>query len=446
MDDPQSTMAFLTCAAAVVAVWIFARAERNLTLRSQATLERLIEQARPLGYSVFRRFVTKRRAVLAFGIGHLIAGLVFVAIAFAQARWYAGPRPVSPGVPAVVAYGVAGLLSLLLLVVAHLAIPSVRSAEDTPVRKATLLTPWVVLWLLICWPVVWPLDRFLDYLERRRPESREAREEALMALVEEDSEEGGMEPDKVEMISSIMEIGDTTVKEVMVPRVDIVAIEQDRPVSELLALFAAEQHSRIPVYEERIDSIVGIVHAKDVLQLLWEPGDSDLDAKTIADQFTDHATPVLFVPTTKKIDELLRELRREKRHMAVVVDEYGGTAGVITMEDILEEIVGEIQDEYDREEEAPYRWLSPTQVEVDASMSIEEINALLGSGLSEENGYDTLAGFLYHQFSAIPHAGAELIHDAFRFVVKSVSAQRIDKVLIERIEPADAMQARPTGE
>jgi len=136
----------------------------------------------------------------------------------------------------------------------------------------------------------------------------------------------------------------------------------------------------------------------------------------------------------------LRELRREKKHMAIAVDEYGGTAGIITMEDILEEIVGEIQDEYDVEEELPYRWINEQQVEVDASMDIADVNELIGSNLPEENGYDTLGGFLYHIFSAVPESGMETQYDRHRFVVRNVASQRIDKVLIEKLEPVETAE------
>jgi len=428
VDDPQSTSALLGYASAVIFAWLFARTERALSLRSQSSLERLVEQVRPLGHRLLGKSTNKRRLVLATGLGHVVAGLVAVAVVFLEAqRWI--DQGLASRIPA---FLVAGVLSLLPLVFVHSIIPSTNSHEEFETRKVRLLAPLLVLWAVVCWPFVWPLDRLIAHLARQ-PEGKEAREEALMALVEDDSEEGIIEAEKREMISSIMNIDETTVKEVMVPRVDIVAIERSALVGELLRMFAETQHSRIPIYDTRIDNIMGIVHAKDVLRAIQSESyrDGTLDETTV-DHFVKEGS-VVYVPITKKIDELLRELRREKKHMAIAVDEYGGTAGLITMEDILEEIVGEIQDEYDEEEEFPYRWLSERQVEVDASMDIADVNELIGGDLPDENGYETLGGFLYHQFSAVPEPGAETEYEAFRFVVRSTSAQRIDKVLIEKM-------------
>jgi len=397
--------------------------ERLLAVRPQAALERLLEQTRPWGVHFLGHTATKRRVALALGIGRLVASLAIIAVVFLEAgRWGALGL-----LPTAAAYLIAGFLGLMPLAAFHFIVPGLKTAEDIGPRKVRFAAPLIFLWTIICWPLIWPLDRFLVYLAHQ-PENKEAREEALIALVENDEADGILEADKRDMISSIMYIGERTVREVMVPRVDVVAIERTKSLGELLALFAETQHSRIPVYSERLDHIVGIVHAKDALRAIVSGEPYDVDAST-ADKFVRESS-VLFVPMTKKLDDLLRELRREKKHMAIVVDEYGGTAGLITMEDILEEIVGEIQDEYDEEEELPYTWINECQVEVDASMDIADLNELLGGSLPDEEGYETLGGFLYHQFSAIPEPGAQTEYGPFTFIVKSVDAQRISKVLI----------------
>ncbi len=433
MDDPESTTFILAYGITLFLIWLFAHAERNTTLRSQSALERLIEQARPAGYRFLARTTTKRRIILALAIGDLLAQLVFVVVSFKAAG-----RLINADVlPAIVAYALAGAVTLIPLLWIHFVSPSTRVVEDISLGRVRVAAPIIMVWMLICWPLVWPLDRLL-IRRARQPKSREAREEALLALVEDDTESGIIEVEKREMISSIMTIDETTVKEVMVPRVDIIAIERNRSIPELLELFAETQHSRIPIYEDRVDNIVGIVHAKDVLQMVYTDHSQNAGSLTVGD-FAKESS-VLFVPTTKRINELLRELRREKKHMAIAVDEYGGTAGIITMEDILEEIVGEIQDEYDIEEELPYRWINEQQIEVDASMDIADVNELIGSNLPEENGYDTLGGFLYHIFSAVPESGMETQYDRHRFVVRNVASQRIDKVLIEKLEPVETAE------
>lgn len=436
MDDPESTSLILAYIIALILTWAFTRTERALTVRSQTMLERLLEESRPLGYRLLVRTTSKRRVILAIGIGDLVAQLTLIIAAFHTAQVHANHG----SIPLWAAYALAGLASLLPLAWVHFIVRSSKATEEIPSKWVKIAAPFFMVWTLICWPLVWPLDRHLVH-NARQPEGREAREEALLALVEDDSEEGIIEAEKREMISSIINIDDITVKDVMVPRVDIVAIEHDRTVSELLALLADTQHSRVPIYRDRVDNVIGIVHAKDVLKAVYADREGKL-ADVSVDSFSREGA-VLFVPSTKKIDELLRELRREKKHMAIVVDEYGGTAGIVTMEDILEEIVGEIQDEYDSEDETPYRWLNETSVEVDASMDIADVNELIGSSLPEENGYDTLGGFLYQQFSAVPESGASTRYGRFRLVVQNVDAQRIDKVIIERLnESASARKDR----
>ena len=436
MDDPYSIWALLGYPTIIVLGWFFVRAERSVAMYTQAGLERLLEQARPWGARFLQHTAGKRRITLALGIGQLVARIALIALVFLEAyRWS------SLGfVPYGLAYPVAGLLVLLPLVAVQFVLPGLGSGDETSAAKLRVAAPVILGWTVLCWPVLWPLDRLLIYLSLQ-PEGREAREEALMAHLETDSEDGIIEADKRDMISSIINIDEITVREVMVPRVDVVAIERTKSLNELLKLFVETQHSRIPVYDERLDTIVGIVHAKDALRAIVSG--APLDRESTTAQALVRESSVLFVPVTKKLDDLLRELRWEKRHMAIVVDEYGGTVGLVTMEDILEEIVGEIQDEYDEEEETLYRWVSERQVEVDAGMNIADVNELLNSNLPDENGYDTLGGFLYHRFSAIPEPGAQTEHGPFKFVVKGVDNQRITKVLVEVKEEDGKAEAGP---
>ena len=233
-----------------------------------------------------------------------------------------------------------------------------------------------------------------------------------------------MEADERErrMIRAILRLEDITAREVMVPRVDIVAAEASTPLAEVPDLMSEGGHSRFPIYEDTIDKIVSIVHARDLLRhMSLGPASATLTLRDIA-------RPAVFIPESKPLDELLREFQERRVTIAVVVDEYGGTEGLITMEDLLEEIVGEIEDEFETEEPGVVR-VSENEVIVDARVNLEELNELLHSSL-EGDGFDTLGGLLYDQFGKIPEVGDELTLDGLRMRVLSTAGRRIRNVRI----------------
>jgi len=220
-------------------------------------------------------------------------------------------------------------------------------------------------------------------------------EEELRLLVNVGEEEGLIEPDEREMIEGIFSFGDTTVREVMIPRVDIVALEETASIDEALNVIIAKGHSRIPVYRETIDHIVGILYAKDLL--LWlRSGQREASIGSLLR--TAH-----FVPDTMKVDALLKDLQARKVHLAIVVDEYGGTAGLVTIEDVIEEIVGEIQDEYDVDEQ-PITELGAGDLEVDARVPIDDINDLTGLRLTSEES-DRIGGIVFERLGRVPKVG-----------------------------------------
>jgi CBS domain containing-hemolysin-like protein len=238
-------------------------------------------------------------------------------------------------------------------------------------------------------------------------------------LLQEGEEVGEQER---KMIQGILSLEDVTAREVMVPRVDIVASEASALLPVVSALMSEGGHSRIPIYDETIDTVVGIVHARDLLKYL-SIGDTAarLTVREIA------RSPV-FIPESKPLDELLQEFQEQHVTIAVVVDEYGGTEGLITMEDMVEEIVGEIEDEFQREEPT-VTWVSENEVVMDARVSLDEVNDSLGTSL-EGDGFDTLGGLLYARFGKIPASGEEVALDALRMQVLSTSGRRIRKVRI----------------
>lgn len=259
-------------------------------------------------------------------------------------------------------------------------------------------------------------------------------EEEIKTMVDAGEETGIIEEEEKEMIYSIFELGDTLAREVMVPRIDIIALESQTPIQQALDLILEKGHSRIPVYEETIDNIIGLLYAKDLLGHLR-------DGKA-AVALHDVLRPAYFIPETKKADELLQDLQQRKVHMAIVVDEYGGTAGLVTIEDLVEEIVGEIQDEYDAEE--PFiEVVSDDEFIFNARVDLDDVNRLMNVALPSEGG-DTLGGFIYSQLGKVPTVGDEILFDGIKIAVLSVVGRRIKKVKVnrERIERVEEVEEK----
>jgi putative hemolysin len=252
------------------------------------------------------------------------------------------------------------------------------------------------------------------------PESIFLSEDGLRFLLNVTEEETVIEDEEKEMIASVFQLGETLVREVMIPRIDVDAVPGDLPMLEALDLILKAGHSRIPVYEDTVDDVTGILYAKDLLRYLRD-GRTDVSLKKIL-------RPAYFIPESKKADDLLRELQQRKVHMAVVVDEYGGTAGLVTIEDLLEEIVGEIQDEYDAEEPTA-ETLSEHEYLFDARINLGEVNELLGAELASE-GSDTLGGYIYGQLGKVPAVGDSVEVDNVRIEVLSVAGRRIKQVRV----------------
>ena len=247
-------------------------------------------------------------------------------------------------------------------------------------------------------------------------------EEELRLLVNVGEEEGVLEEEETEMIHSIFEFADTTVREVMIPRIDMITLESDATVDEAVDLALQGGFSRIPVYEETIDNIIGVLFTKDMLKQLREGHNSFQSVNS----FARHT----LCQRSKKLDDLLREIRQKRTHMAIVVDEYGSVAGLVTIEDLVEEIVGDIQDEYDREENL-YEQVSQFEYIFDAKINIDEFNELMDTDLENED-YETLGGFLLGQLDKIPVAGDTITFKNLTFTVLTTRGLRITKVRVER--------------
>ncbi|WP_067132576.1 hemolysin family protein [Microtetraspora malaysiensis] len=269
---------------------------------------------------------------------------------------------------------------------------------------------------------------------REGPFTSEAELRDLVDLAE---ERRVIEPDEREMIHSVFELGDTLVREVMVPRTDMVIIERHKTLSQALSLALRSGFSRIPVTGENEDDVVGIAYMKDIVRRMQETGDG-------AARVQELMRPATFVPDSKPIDDLLREMQARQIHLAIVIDEYGGTAGLVTIEDVIEEIVGEITDEYDQEI-PPVEWLDDGSVRVTARLPVDELGELFDVEIDVDD-VDTVGGLLAHALGRVPIAGSEATVDGLRLTAENLAGRRnrISTVVVRRIEPAgdDTMSAR----
>lgn len=253
--------------------------------------------------------------------------------------------------------------------------------------------------------------------------------EDILMYVEAGREEGVIKHEESFMLKRTLEMEVSLVKEIMIPRVDIVAIEENETLGEVMEIIKEEEYSRIPVYKETIDNIVGICYAKDVLVFISERGTEVKDKIKVKELMREP----LFVPETMKVSELLKIFKEQKIHIAIVVDEYGGTAGLVTMEDILEEIFGEIMDEYDQNENVGIKKLEDGSYIVDATIPINDLERELNI-IFPESDYETLAGYILENLQRIPKVGEKFKIDNFIFKIVAASKNRIEKVLIKVVD------------
>jgi CBS domain containing-hemolysin-like protein len=319
------------------------------------------------------------------------------------------------------------LISLVVLIFCE--ITPKTAAVQNPLRWARFLVGPVhgAAWILR--PIVWLLSTITTFFVRLlggqvKHKGPFVTEGELRLLVTVGEEEGVLEEEETEMIHSIFEFADTTVREVMVPRIDMVTLASDATVNEAVDLALQGGFSRIPVYEADIgvDEIIGVLYTKDMLKQLREGHNSY--------PIRDLVRPAYFVPETKKLDDLLHEIRQNRVHIVIVVDEYGSVAGLVTIEDLVEEIVGDIKDEYDHEENL-YEKVNEREYIFDAKINISDFNDLMDTHLGDED-YDTLGGFVYAQLDKIPGLGDVVDFEQMTFTVLATRGRRITKIRVER--------------
>ena len=418
--DTTAWIELIIIAVSLVLAALAASAETSLTSISRVRLRTLVEQKVPQAIVVERLHRDPN--------AYLSTILIFNTVAIIMASSAATLLAIRLYQDRVPEWLVSLVLSLAVLVLCEITPKtiSLQRAERVALRMARLVSgaTWVMR------PVVFVLTAITRLILRMLGGKTQVRgpfvtEEELKMLVSVGEEEGVLEEEEREMIHGIFEMGDMRVRELMVPRTDLVAIEVNEPVEKAVDLVTKHGHTRIPVYDGNLDHIVGVLYAKDLLRAVVRG-----EQKTLREI----ARKPYFTPESNKVQDVLRDLRKNRVHMAIVVDEYGGTAGAVTIEDILEDIVGPIQDEYDIGEEDEIQFISPNEVVLDGRVSVDDVNELLKLEIAADD-YDTIGGYVLNQLGAAPKVGATLKLGTGELRVEAVQGTRIKKVRIRSENP-----------
>lgn len=322
------------------------------------------------------------------------------------------------------------VITVLLLELCGLLIPHAWAKH-----AGEFMLPRTYPWLKVVLVVIRPLlvifhlhDRLVKRLagvpETDAEQAQEERQEEILSFVEQGRIEGIVDEEEVEMIENVLELGETTAEEIMTPRTDMVAIEARDGLDTILETIRDKGHSRIPVYDETIDHITGLIYAKDLLTEIGR------DPKTFS--LKEKMREAYFVPESKLLRDLLHEFQSQKLHIAVVLDEYGGTAGIVTIEDILEELVGEITDEYEKAPVKPYKKIDELTYDIDARMYIDDVNEELDIELPEEEDYDTIGGFVFSHLGYIPKVGEHFEHSGVTISITAAGPRVVKKLRLKK--------------
>jgi putative hemolysin len=411
----------------------FVAGEIALVSIRRSRVEQLVEEGRP-GARRVRRLLDEPGRFLAVSqlgltvIGFFASAYAAVSLTAHLADWLRSLGMDSGGANALSLIVVTVILALFTIVFAEL-VPKTLALANAERFAIALSLPIEFLARALS-----PLIRLLTGITSaiaglfgaRATAEAQITAEELRLIVERGGEQGVLEAEEEQMINAVIELGDRRVHEVMIPRIDIAAMPVTATFDEAISTFVQEGHSRVPVYEDTVDEVVGILYAKDLLPFLAAAAGPRPELRTLL------RAPV-YIPESMTIDDLLHEFQRRKVHIAIVLDEYGGTAGLVTIEDLLEEIVGEIQDEYDTEEPMVVR-LSDDEARVDGRASVDELSELFNTDIEfeDEDEYDTVGGLIYHRIGGIPSPGDRVELDGLTLTVESTDGRRVGKVLVAR--------------
>lgn len=412
----------------VMAASVLAVAETSITRTTRSRASAMADQDPKRGGRVKRIVDNLERDLNAIYLSVNIVQTVQAALVGVLAGRLFGPLGVAIGI----------VLNVVVLFVLAEAAPKTWALQHTD-RAALMTAPLVDF---VGWVLRWPARVLIGVANVILPgkglkKGPFVTEEEILALAEEAMEHAVIEESERDLIESIIDFGDTVVREIMVPRPDVVAVDHDASITDLVEVALSKGLSRIPVYGESSDDVVGMVNVKDAFER-ERAGRGDRPV-------TEVARPVQFVPETKRVSELLAEMQSRKTHIAVVIDEYGGTAGIVTLEDLLEELVGEITDEFD--EEVPnVEQLGNGDVLVNATLNVDDVNEELDLELPEGN-YDSLGGLVFELLGRVPVAGdsVEVPEAMVRLIVERLDGNRVVRVRLVRMEASELADAEETA-
>ncbi len=415
---------------------IFSATEIALVTLRRSRIQQLIDEGNRSAVRVQRLKANPGRflAVIQIGInflGFLASAFAAVSLVDGAAEFFRQFGPIANAASGIALVVVTILLTLFTIVFGELVPKQIGLAHA---ERVAIATSRLLEFLgSVFGPLVGALTLVTRYVSRLFgadvPADERISSEELRLIIEQGGEQGILEAEEEQMIQSVIELGNQRVHEVMVPRIAMVTLPMDATISDAIDTIVAEGHSRIPVYETSIDEIIGIVYAKDLLPFLKAGASGPPPMRSLL------RTPV-FVPESMTVDDLLHELQRRKVHIAIVLDEYGGTAGLVTIEDLIEEIVGEIQDEYDEEEPMIVR-LTDDEARVDGRAAVDDLAEIfeMQVPLEDEDEYDTVGGLIYHRIGGVPKPGDQVAVDGLTLTVESTDGRRVSKVLVVRSRP-----------
>jgi putative hemolysin len=427
----------LAVAALILLNAFFVAAEYGLVTSRRTRIEELVHQGNRRARRVLEVVSDPPRFIAAMQLGVTLTSLAIGAL---------GEHALTKAFDPVLATALAVILAYLLLTFLHVVIgelvPKGVALGHSEGTALALAAP-VRAFFTLSWPLIWILQRSTNVvlrllgLEPPGGETEVHSEAELKMLLNVSTERGEIEQGEQEMLYKVFDFADKEAADVMVPRPEVVALSVDLPPEECLRAVMESPYTRYPVYRESLDDILGILHVRDLFQALVDRG----LAAVVVEELV---RPAYVVPETKDLAALLTEFRRTNQHMAIVVDEYGGMEGIVTLEDLLEEIVGEIEDEFDLPDESVEQ-VDEDTIRIDGTFPIDDFNEQFRTELPVED-YHTIAGFVFGQLGRAPEPGDEISHDGLVFRVEEVEGQRIDKLAVtfeRRREEREAATGEP---